>query len=329
MKKFAFIIVLLFSSINYSQVIEIERGKIEIVGLKQFTPTTLIDSLAKLHPGKPVHACASSMKKDFGFFDVSSTLHRMEGRKYYYIVTVIENDSLNNINYLEDPIDSLAILSEYKDVEEILSNRRTYLPGLLKYYKLIESENIDSAKVLAGNYGLDSTTVKIFSNFLTKHKAIKDLNLALWILNNDSNPVNNKIALSIITNFDNYDIVWWTLMNLQRRHSRFFMTAMEVLQVLSEKPRNIDWSPVAPGIRNILAGTNLFTFWMTLEILVKTNISPTLANDILKNNKQLLLDYLDIQHKITQDVVISFIRQISNTNKELSIQECKKWLVEY
>ena len=328
MKILVFTFVLFISFNSFSQVIDIERGKIEIIGLKQLTPTTLVDSLAKLYPGKPVHACAGSMKKDFGFFDVSSIVHRMEGRKYYYIVTVIENDSLNNINYLEDPIDSLATLSEYKEAEEIISDRRIYLPGLLKCYKLIQNDNNDSAKVVAENYGLDSTTVKIFSDFLNKHKDIKDLNLALWILNNDSNPINNKIALSIIINFDDYDNVWWTLMNLQRRNSRIYMTAMEVLQVLSEKPRNIDWSPVAPGIRSILAGTNLFTYWMTLEVLIKTNISHTLADEILKNNKQLLLEYLDIQHKITQDVVLNFIRQLSNTKKELSIQECKKWLSE-
>ncbi len=329
MKKLFLVSIFLFAcSIVFPQVLDIEYGKIEFIGLKSFSAKAIVDSLSLLHPGKPIHACAGSMKKDFGFAEVSSLVYPIENRKFYYVITIIENDSAKRISYVNAPKDFLETFQSFNEIKGIVDDQEIYFSALLKYYRISKDGYIDSAKIFSEKFRLDTTSLKIFCQFLKEHQSPEDLNLALWLLNNDSNLTNNKVALAILTNFDNYDIVWWTLMNLQRsKNIHISMDSIEILRLLMDKPRNVNWSPAVPAIKSILAGSNLFAYWSTLELLVKTNISFQLANQLLKDNKDLLIDYLNAQHMQTRNLAVQFIKHISNNEVSDDPNECKEWLL--
>ncbi len=328
MKRLFIISIILFTcSTISSQVIDIERGKLEFIGLKSMTAQALVDSLSALYPGKPIHACAGSMEEDFGFARVSSILYPLQDRKYYYVVTIIENDTANRISYFNEPKDYLETLESFNKINDIVIDQKIYFPALLRYYIISKDGYADSAKTFAEKFRLDIQSIEVFSKFLKEHQSIENLHLALWLLNNDSNIINVKVALALLTNFSNYDIVWWTLMNLQRsRNAQISMNSMEILRLLMEKPRNVNWNSAVPSINNILAGSNLFAYWSTLELLVKTNISPQLAKQLLKDNKDLLNNYLNAHHTQTRNLAIEFIKHLSNNNASDDPDECKEWL---
>ena len=320
------ITILVYSSL-YPQVINTNLGKIEFIGLKSMSPKTLVDSIAKLIPGRPIHGCAGAMEHDFGFSEVSSILYPMGKGKFYDVVTIIENDSAKRIKYLDTPKDTLATLRSFKSLESIINNRKTYFPALIMYYKIQKDGYPDSAKAIADQFGLNTESLRIFCRFLNEHQSVKDLNLALWLLNNDSNLINDKAALAILVNFKNYDVVWWTLMNLQRsKNIQISMNSLEILRLLIEKPKDVNWGPAVSAIRSILAGTNLFAYWNTLEVLVKTNISSNLTNQLLNGNKDLLIEYLNAQQKQTREPAIQFVKHMSNGKATDDPLKCKEWL---
>jgi hypothetical protein len=138
------------------------------------------------------------------------------------------------------------------------------------------------------------------------------------------------MALAILVNFNNYDVAWWTLMNLQRsRNFQISMDSMEILRLLIEKPKDINWAPAVPAVRSILAGSNLMAYWSTLEVLVKTNISSQLASQLLRGNKDLLIEYLDAQHKPTRELAIQFVKHMSKGKVTDDPLKCKEWLSKF
>ena len=333
MKKICFTFIILFSLnilIN-SQVFETERGKIEILGLKNWDAQKLLDTMKALNPNKPIHACAGEMKHNFGFAEVSSMFYIEDFNNLssmYSVVTIIENNDNSKIKYIEKPTDSLSLLPQYTKCYSIIEkNPMIFFVGVQTYY-LYKANKIDSLNKVLTNYRLKLNTVRPFWDFILSQNDVKDMNLALWILKNDSNKKNRKIALAILLNFSEYDSVWWTLMNLQRYvEQKFSIPAIEVLRALNKNPRKINWAPAINSIKYILNGTNLFAFQNSLDVLTNTQISSDLSGVILKNSSDLILTYLNAKHDKTREVATKFIQQISGDNKLTNAELCKKWLL--
>ncbi|MFZ1289419.1 MAG: hypothetical protein WAR79_04985 [Melioribacteraceae bacterium] len=324
-----FLIFLINSLIN-SQVFETERGKIEVLGLKKWDAQKLIDSMKALNPNKPIHACAAEMKYNFGFIEVSALTYIEDFSdlsSMYTIVTIIEDNESSKVKYLSKPNDSLAILKEYKICDSLIkSNQMLYFVGLQMYY-LVKEGNLDSAKHQLDNYGIEFEKVKPFWDYLLSKNNIEDMNLALWVLKNDSNISNRIIALSILLNFGNYDAVWWALMDLQRyEDQQLSIPTIEILRAFNSSPRKIDWTPAINSIKYILNGTNLFAFQGTLELLTSTEISPDLSKCLLENSSELIQTFLNAQHAKTREIAIKFIKQISGNNEITTAEDCKVWL---
>jgi hypothetical protein len=114
MKKILFVFsIFVLCSSTFSQVFETGIGKVEIIGLKKWQAKTLLDSVHSLYPNTPLHGCVAELKKDFGFVEVSSIAYPMGNRKFYNVVTIVEDNSQGKIQYLPKQNDSLDILPEY------------------------------------------------------------------------------------------------------------------------------------------------------------------------------------------------------------------------
>jgi hypothetical protein len=156
------------------------------------------------------------------------------------------------------------------------------------------------------------------------------MNLDLWVLENDSNDNNRKIALAILLNFSRYDEVWWTVMNLQRYEEQMFsLLVMNVLREFNNNPRRIDWTPAINSIKYILNGTNLFAFKTTLEVLTGTKISSDLSKYLLENSSELIMAYLNAEHEDTRETAVKFIKQICGDDKIKTADDCKAWLQKF
>ncbi len=335
MRKNQLIMLITFVMVSFinGQVFETERGKIELLGLKKWNAQTLLDSMKSLNPDKPVHACSGQMKLDFGFVEVSSIFYIDDYNDLstmYSVVTVIEDNENGKIKYLQKPSDSLAVLEEYTVFAKTIENNRSLYSVGLRTYTLVKTGKLDSAQSSLATYNLNSETMKPFWDFLLSKNNISDMNTALWILNNDSNILNRRIALAILLNFDEYDSVWWTLMNLQRyEDQQLSMSAISVLRTFSKSPRKINWTPAISMIKYILNGTNLYAFQNTLDVLTKTSISPELSNDLLENSCELILSYLNAEHDQTREIAVNFVRQIGGNEELKDSNDCKKWLMHF
>lgn len=330
MKKNLFFLFLIFSySLTCGQVFNINNNKIEFIGLKKWNPKAFLDSMINLHPGKSLHACAGLMKHDFGFAEVSNFAYPMENHSFYFLVTIIEDNLQGKIVYLPKPTDSLELLTEYAKYSKLFENNPMILIVGIDSYDLYKKGKIDSAKILVQQYRIDPKPLMPFWDFLSRHKDRTDQNLALWVLNNDSNMDNRRIAISILSNFNSQENVWWTLMNLQRDKDKTFASvATEMLRNFIKEPIVVDWSPALPCVRYILSGTNLWAFTNTLEVMEKTGFPQKLAPQLLTGASDLLIDYLHAEHQPTRESAINFVNYLSNNNLKDS-EECEKWLNQY
>ncbi|GEM_PF-3429635 len=332
MKKTIVFGLLLLMSIGHSQVFMTESGRLEILGLKKWDGKTLIDSMKVLGKGKPLHACAGQMVQDFGFPEVSVAFYEdnHKSSSYYTVVCVIEDNNNGKLKYLQNPPDSLDVLSEYSKCANLIrDNYKVYYFGI-NYYEFVRKGEIEKAKSKLASQGEIREDVERFWSFLKSKDKISDLNLALWVLNNDSNILNRGIAMAVLSNFNEYDAVWWEIFSLQRDKNvmlRYY--AALVLQNFEKNIRKINWEPAVVSINALLNGTNLFLFQKILSILVKTEISPELAPMILAGSTRILNLYLNAEHNETRKIAINFIRQISGNQTLSDAAACKAWLKQY
>lgn len=232
---------------------------------------------------------------------------------------------------MSKPSDSLAVLEQYKTGISLIKNDQLTYYAALKTYSLFNQGKIDSAESKLNNSGLNIEKIKPFWEFIQLKKNIEDMNLALWVLGNDSNENNRKIALAILLNFSNHDAVWWAVMNLQRYEDQMFsLLAMSVLIELNKNySHKIDWTPAVGSIKCIMNGTTVFAFKSTLEVLAGTKISPDLSKYILENSSDLIMAYLNAEHEDTRETAVKFIKQICGDDKIKTADDCKAWLQKF
>ena len=326
-------ISLLALSSTYAQVIETDRGKIEFLGLKSWDAKTLLDSIRNLNPGQPIHACAAEMKNEFGFLEVSNVTHLKSWSDLstmHSVITVVEKSDGDKLKYLPSPPDSFEILDDYFEPSQVIAKNRMNFEAIINTYSLIESGHIDSAKTVLHFYGSDYESVKSYYDFMLNKKDLQDMNLALWILNNDANIHNRQVALTILLNFSEYDITWWTLLNIQRyKNAKYRVASSDVLRKLSEHPRPIDWTNSYLAIKSIINGTNLWAFGTTLDALAKTKISSDLSDRILHDSSGLLISSLKAEHEGTRESAKIFVQQISGDTVLKTSTDCIQWLEEF
>ena len=68
-----------FSSVSHSQVIETSRGKVEFIGLEQWTPQMIQTKLGHSSTDA-LHFCAADLRKKLGFADSVVDVSREEGK---------------------------------------------------------------------------------------------------------------------------------------------------------------------------------------------------------------------------------------------------------
>ncbi|MCB0732681.1 MAG: hypothetical protein KDC88_16780, partial [Ignavibacteriae bacterium] len=160
MKKFyvLFLILIICQNKIYSQVFETERGKIEILGLKDWDAQKLLDTMKALNPNKPIHACAAEMKHNFGFTEVSSLFYIEDFKdptSMYSIVTIVENNNENKLKYIDKPTDSLSLLPQYEKCDSIIGkNPMIFFVGV-QTYQLYKNNYVDSLNNILSNYRME------------------------------------------------------------------------------------------------------------------------------------------------------------------------------
>jgi hypothetical protein len=130
---------------------------------------------------------------------------------------------------------------------------------------------------------------------LQKRGSEEDFKLALDRLSHDGNYKNRAVAAMILANFGHRDSAWHALARgLSDANEIVRVVCAELLLTLANyTPRGVDWSASASDINFLLSGTNLRAYPWVLDILIKTKVSPKLAEPLLHGDgSELLIAYL-------------------------------------
>lgn len=212
-------------SILKSQIVDTERGKVEFIGLKQWTIRMIEDSLRVYVPkGHGLWGCAADLVGSLRFAD-ASVIRYSENSALYSVITVVEPQDSNRIQYRPKLSGSSPILPQYASLDSVIHRDVMAFQVALLNYHLFTTGKIDSAQTILRDWDVDSTAANDVWKFLSQRRTQKDKALALWTALHNANPGNRVIACAILTNFPTDDFTWWTLIEVLRDKEQFVNSA--------------------------------------------------------------------------------------------------------
>lgn len=310
------IVIVSFASTIQSQVVETSSGTVEFIGLEQWTPKIIQEKLG-YNSSDQLHHCAASLKK-IGFPDSVVMLYP-EGDKTYTVITVVEPQYAEQVQYRSKPSASVAIADEWQNLMQIVEEKK-FINGLLNYGSALGKKAITTDPQIKA---------EAWWKLLQERRSKKDYTLALKMLAGDSDVNNRIIAALILANFPEQDAAWLALVDGVRDENYLVsLTSIQALITLSKyTPKDVNWLPAASGIHHVLNGTNLFAFKPVINALIKTKASRKLARPLLRDGgSRLLLAYLKASHKEEKELARDLLIQLSGKDYGFDSVRWEKWI---
>ncbi|HEX6748926.1 MAG TPA: hypothetical protein VF092_16630 [Longimicrobium sp.] len=300
---------------------------IEFIGLRRWTVQMIRDTMAVKAPGAPLGQCAVVLEA-IGFPSASSAEFIRDGHRHIVVTLVEPADSARVRLRVERP-DSSSDRPGWREVDSLFRARN---PAFLTAVSLVDvhrAGNEAAERAALRPARGDSADVRRVWAFLDAHRSTRDLEEALWVLATDGNSANLAVAVALLGNFAEHEPAWWALMDAQRSsRGAVAATAIQVLRSMTQRHvPTVDWRPAAASIRALLAGTNVFAFAQTLDVLRTTHVSPGLAVELLGNgNGDLVLAHLGAAEPFLRETTRGFLVQVSGQDLGDDAAAWANWL---
>ncbi len=327
MRQFIIFIFLLFST-SHSQVIETQYGKAEVLGLQNWSLQRLLDTLAVKAPGLSVDRCAAKLQ-DLGFPDAAVHRYYDNDGQFYSVVTIIEPAFSRFVKYKKTNADTLPLLEDWKKIVELRDQYPIeFQYGLLKY-QILSRAQLDTIK-----FSNHIHKEKIFElwDFLQSHNSETDKELAIWVLNKDGNYLNRIAATTILINFFDRDLTWWSLVDAMRDMDARVRDNAEIIMrsFAGRDARKINWQPARYSLTCLLNGTNLFVFKTLLETFSKIKIPDNVLRRVFKQSKAfLVLSYLKANREEEHTLAHNFLTNSFNKDFGLDVKKWENYIEEF
>ncbi|MEP7217876.1 MAG: hypothetical protein ABI876_03115 [Bacteroidota bacterium] len=263
----------------------------------------------------------------------------MEHDSVYWVVTVVEPEFSDRVQYLPSPTGTVPIPSDWNDLVAIPQSKRASLNIAVETYHYILSGHHDSTVAEAtasmnfqrehnASIHPDIKLVESMWKFLGDHNTQQDRATAMQVPANDADEAGRTLATIMLLNFAANDSTWHLLADAERDSSSNVREAARtaLMDLVEYMPRHVDWHPAVPTLRHILAGTNLFALMPTLIMLKTTGISHDLASPLLRDNGDLLLGYLQAHHQFEREAAHDFLTAISGRDYGFDADKWGKWI---
>ena len=261
--------------------------RVEVIGLRRWTPAMIEDSLARYAPDESLGSTdiADALRSGLHFADatMSATSDRI-------VIAVREPGDSSLVRYRMLPLDTTAGRSDWNDVSDLIVQRNPAFWAMLG--TLGQSAAASDLQIVQA--GADMGTTRA----LTKLRALrseKDYADARSVLLSSANMFDRSVAVLIVGQHPERDDAWRQLMETSRESDGMVRSvASEVLTAWSLRaPRTIDWSASSAGIHALLNGTSLGELPNVIAVLNRTGVGPSNASAFLKNGGDMLVTYLD------------------------------------
>lgn len=308
-----------FCAVGHSQVIETSKGKVEFIGLEQWSPKMIQEKLG-FSSTDGFHFCAADLKTKLRFADAAVEVALEEG-KLYTVITVVEPQYAERVQYRPEPSTSMPTPNEWRDLLPIAEQKK-FINNLLDYGQSLKGA-VKVERPLLENGD------KSWWPLLQQRRSERDYQQASRRLNDDGDYRNRMIAAVILTNFADRNAAWIALMDGAIDQNQFVSVAcFQALKTLTTYvPRKVDWAKAAPSIRHVLNGTNLFYLKGILNTLTKTKVAPKLAPSLLRNGgTKFLFAYLKANHKNEKEAAHQLLTQLSGKDFGYDDEKWKTWV---
>jgi hypothetical protein len=309
------------------QEIETPAGIVEFIGLHSWTIPMIQDSMKVHAPGQPLGRCAAVLRA-LGFPSAESLYtSSSEGRSSTLVILVEPQDS-SLVRYRRLPARARASLKAWGPAYRILRN------DVAAYQTGAQTFGIhavgDSARehLILSSYPNDSAQVRAFWRFLEWSRDAQTADLAERTLLEDASVENRILAAAVLGAQRGRVRAWYALVKGLRDPDERVAAAAEMglTSLLTGPQSRIDWRPALADIRAILDGTNVLGLRTTLVALTKTQIDPTLAPALLRENGGLVMDLLGSHSPAHRDAAHEFLVRLAGKDLGPSPENWKIWL---
>ncbi len=294
-----FLSILCLDTLGIPQIVETSQGNVEFIGLEKWTPEKIQKELGYDSPDK-LYYCAQDLKNKLKFPDAAVFRYMKENG--FTTIVVIEPQNAHLVRYRSLPSGTVKITDDWQNLVEMVQ-REDHWKNPDVWQKVIRQRNSE-----------------------------KDFALAKQILLEDKDTEKRIAATHILGNFADRDPAWYLLMDgLRDPEARIYSASMQVLSELIKKPQTfkINWSPMTETIRHLLNGTNPFATPVTIQTLLKTEVSPKLAGALIGNkNGKILLAYLKAQHGFERGLAHQLLIKLAQRDYGFNLKKWEDWITQ-
>ncbi|MHB1265944.1 MAG: hypothetical protein ACYC1S_16275 [Gemmatimonadaceae bacterium] len=279
----------------------VKGGDVVVMGLRRWSLRQLTDSLQRVRPGLELHeaACMAVLKGDLHFPDALVERHSWQASpdgpmKQYVIVKLVEPQDSARVAWDRTGRDSARVLvPDYApQLSAATDSLGRFWVGKLLWPLQFYGDSARMAWAASQPPAARAADAKRLWEFLRARRDEASRGRAMAVLRDDANYANRFMALAVLSNFADHDSTWYAVVGALRDGDEAVRSAAEqVLPTLAT--RRVNWRPVAPAPRMLLAGTNVSATEAVMELLAKTAVSPALRTDLLKDNGEWVLVHLE------------------------------------
>ncbi|MGE3799847.1 MAG: hypothetical protein AB7H80_02390 [Candidatus Kapaibacterium sp.] len=328
------------SSILKAQVVQTPSGPLEFIGLKNWSAQQLWDSIYARYPDEGAHACMSVLREEFGFQDALVVLFP-EDDSMRWVAFVSEEGDPDNPFVLEKPQVAHPLDSKWREVHDLLTQKRFLSQVASSSYPYRLKGMNDTAWIVADSwgsnlipYGYGEELASIDSNMLQRVwmfweglNSEKGRDELLNILSNEGNDTARQMAALALVNFYDDMTVRKKLVEAFRDpYQSVGANAALVLQIWNQHfPAPVDWNPVLPIFRRILAG-EASSHLMTVMTLAKNSSDTTFGIKLLKGNTDFVLAMLQSKTLQIQTSSHDFLQTVLRVDLGMNPEAWKEWV---
>jgi hypothetical protein len=170
-------------------------------------------------------------------------------------------------------------------------------------------------------------SLRAFKARLPQHALASDLALAKATLHDDGRMENRMLAVAVLSNFPERDEAWHALVEaaLDREEGVRNVAQAALANMTRGRSLTVDWRPVTPQLRAILAGTGVGTIPDLLRTLMETRIGADVATSLLVDNGDLVLAQASLMPMWGAQGARQFLAHASG-RKNATVAEWEAWL---
>jgi hypothetical protein len=312
------------------------RGRVEVIGLRQWTLTMLQDSIRKYVPGQSLEdaACMVTLRDSLHFADalvgeITIAPNPQAPPRRFLVIKVVEPEDSAKVRWDTASRDTFQVLRPaYAEVVLPItdSNGNLGLRRLLPWLELHASDSASRGRLLHAVDAQSRADATRLWRFQATHRRSADWRTAVKAIRRDGFYPNRVVATAVLANFAERDSTWWVLMDaLRDRNEAVRRAAMVVLHTMSA--RSVDWASQTSVLRLLLGGTNVVASQVVFETLARTDVSPLLAAPLLRGNDDWLLQHLKAEYPGGATAAHALLVQL-NKGVDLgwSIQAWEDWI---